>query len=246
MSADGEIRVGRRLVLLPGLGADARLFEPQREAFGDRLATPEWPEMEDVSGAWSLDEMGRRLADRLASDGLLDGAPVVIGGVSFGGQVSLEAARVLCERGLAVHAVVLIASSRSHEAVPARFRRQQSMGWWIPAPVVRWLLARPMASLFASMNGLSEADGRLLRRIASDVNVRRLKKQAAACAGWRFEPEAFVAETGVPIRQIHGRLDPVIPLREGDPDRVIEDGRHLIHLANADEVNAYLADVLGD
>jgi hypothetical protein len=68
--------VGGRLVLLPGLGADADLLEPQRRAFPDLEVLP-WL---DPRPDESLDEFGRRMAEASTAR-----RGSVIGGVSFGG-----------------------------------------------------------------------------------------------------------------------------------------------------------------
>src|SRR5213076_2537842 len=75
-----------RLVLFPGLGADGRLFEPQREAF-PHLKVPQWlePRLRE-----SLSEYGRRMAEGVVEE---PGVPVYLGGASFGGAVALEVAR---------------------------------------------------------------------------------------------------------------------------------------------------------
>lgn len=235
-----------KLVLYPGLGADARIFAPQHEAFGDRLLTPEWPDMRDAARPWTLREIGARAAAALEREPALAGSAYVVGGLSFGGQVALEAARALAERAQPVIAVALIASCRSERAVPEVFRRRQDAGRWIPAPLVRFLLRGPVVRTFAAINNLSAEHGRLLYEIAAGVNVGLLRKQAEACAQWTFDPVAFTSETGLAIRQIHGSRDPVIPMTPGDPDEVIEGGKHLIHLTHAPEVNAWLSGVLGD
>jgi pimeloyl-ACP methyl ester carboxylesterase len=92
------------VVLLPGMAADERLFEPQRRAFPN-LIVPPWIEPEPCE---PLAAYARRMAARLNSSDLL-----LIGGVSFGGIVALEMADHL---GLAE--CVLISSIRSPAEMP--------------------------------------------------------------------------------------------------------------------------------
>src|SRR5688500_20374409 len=93
----------KRLVMLPGLGADARLFEPQRREFPG-LEVPPW--LPPVRGE-SLADYGRRMAAQVKGDG-----PLCLGGVSFGGMVAVEMARHLpAER------VVLVSSCTTGDAV---------------------------------------------------------------------------------------------------------------------------------
>jgi thioesterase domain-containing protein len=75
-----------RLVLLPGLGADERLFQAQRAAIPE-LEVPAWPD--PVPGE-SLREFAARAAEAVPA-----GEGLYLGGSSFGGMVALEmAARV--------------------------------------------------------------------------------------------------------------------------------------------------------
>jgi hypothetical protein len=96
------------VVLLPGMAADERLFEPQRRSFPG-LIVPPWIEPEPCE---PLASYARRIAARLNSSDLL-----LIGGVSFGGIVALEMADHL---GLAE--CVLISSIRSPAEMPWQLR----------------------------------------------------------------------------------------------------------------------------
>jgi pimeloyl-ACP methyl ester carboxylesterase len=97
-----------QLVLLPGLGADRRQFEPQRQAF-DNLVVPPWiPPLprEPLAG------YAARLAKTITPAG-----PFILGGSSFGGMVAYEMAR-----HLQPNAVVLIGSCRSARGIRRMFR----------------------------------------------------------------------------------------------------------------------------
>jgi predicted esterase len=74
------------LILFAGMGADERLFAPQREAF-PQLVVPKW--IEPVPGE-SLAEYARRFAEYVDP-----GVECYVGGASFGGFVALEVARHL-------------------------------------------------------------------------------------------------------------------------------------------------------
>lgn len=49
---------------------------------------------------------------------------------------------------------------------------------------------------------------------------------------------------GVPIFQIHGPHDRVIPAKYVEPDVLLPSGGHLINLTHADEVNAFIEKVI--
>src|SRR5687767_15115116 len=99
------------IILLPGLNGDSRVLAPQARAF-PTLRVARWlPPLESES----LADYGRRLARALDP-----GRPCMIGGVSFGGIVALEAARHFQARGC-----VLIASSRNARGLPSVLRLLQ-------------------------------------------------------------------------------------------------------------------------
>jgi len=76
-----ELCAARRLVFLPGLGADARLFDPQRAVFPEIEVPPWLPYREEES----LADYARRMAATVTLS-----ANMYLGGVSFGGMVALE------------------------------------------------------------------------------------------------------------------------------------------------------------
>src|SRR5687768_11148554 len=96
------------LILLSGMGADERLFEPQREAFPN-LQVPVW--IDPLPGE-SLRAYAVRMAHKVDP-----GCPCIVGGASFGGMVALEMAPLLQAR-----ACLLIGSVRSSEELSWRWR----------------------------------------------------------------------------------------------------------------------------
>ena len=71
------------LILFPGMGADQRLFQPQR-ALPYPLITPRWIELEAGEG---LPDYARRMASRIDKP-----ERFILGGVSLGGMVAAELA----------------------------------------------------------------------------------------------------------------------------------------------------------
>ena len=85
------------LVLLPGLGANERLFAPQLEAFGDRgVIVPAWPERIDPSKG--VEGVAALLRGSLAEQGSLHQDTVLVG-FSFGAQMALSIARQRLDSG---------------------------------------------------------------------------------------------------------------------------------------------------
>lgn len=96
------------ILLLPGLGADTRMFDPLR-AEGLRIQSPPWI---DPLPREPLAEYAERFAAAMP-----EAAPV-IGGASFGGMLALEMAQRLRPR-----TVILLGSCAS----PDRLRRGERL-----------------------------------------------------------------------------------------------------------------------
>ncbi|MEM1212934.1 MAG: alpha/beta hydrolase [Planctomycetota bacterium] len=221
-----------KIVLLPGLGADAELFEPQVRAFGDRLIVPEWvePDANDSIAEYAL-RWGAVIKEQL--DREAPGEPVLLGGVSFGGMIALDMAGLIGASG-----VVLIAGCVDPSEVSARTLLAQRIGSMVPRTA--WgLTLKAMALPFAKLDGLGDDDTALLRRVAGRVDVPLLDWGGGALRDWTG-PEHL--EAGMPVFRMHGRQDWVIPCPESGVDVVLPDGRHLINLSHEKSVNGFLAE----
>src|ERR1700712_4564404 len=97
-----------RLILLPGLGIDERLFEPQR-ALRARIEVPAWLRFE-------VEETMEHYAQRMVET-IDQSSPFFLGGVSFGGMLALEMAKYLKPQ-----AVIAIAACRAGREVAWPFR----------------------------------------------------------------------------------------------------------------------------
>jgi len=207
------------LVLLPGLGADARLFGPQKAAIPGLLSIA-WPEAR-------LDDTLPSYAARVAAQ-LPRADSLVLGGSSFGGMVALEIAAVVQPR-----AVILIGSCRSPRAVAPWIRSASHLVRTTPAPLFRprrWAL-----TLAGSLLGCSgPADETLAWAMVSGYSPAFLKWGIGALLSWRPTP------VPVPVRHVHGSRDRIIPASRVRPDRVIPGAGHLLTLTHAEPVSAFL------
>lgn len=221
-----------KIVLLPGLGADAGLFEPQRRAFGERLMVPAWvePDANDSVAEYAL-RWGAVIRERLDEEA--PGEPVLLGGVSFGGMIALDMAGVVGAKG-----VVVIGGCVSPDEVSARTLLAQRIGSAVPRTA--WgLTLKALALPFAKLDGLGDDDTKLLREIAGRVDVGLLDWGGGALRDWTG-PEHL--DAGMPVFRMHGRQDWVIPCPRDGVDVVLPDGRHLINLSHEKSVNAFLAE----
>ncbi|MCE5268918.1 MAG: alpha/beta hydrolase [Planctomycetaceae bacterium] len=217
-----------QLVLLPGLGADFRLLEEQRKAFPDLVVPPWLPPRRHES----LSDYAARMADVLAASCR---RPLVIGGVSFGGMLAYEMAH-----HLKPSAVILIASCRSRQGLRWAYRAGRRL--WPMVPVWTWNAAKRFSLPSVRLSRRLDAQQRtLLTGMFREIDNRFLHWTVHAILGWKPEPL-----DGTPIFQIHGRRDLVLPARRSDADEWIPDGRHLINVTHAPQVNAFIAKVISN
>ena len=209
-----------RLILIPGMGADERLFGPQRGA-GFQFEVPRLP----VPGP---DDDMAAYAERVRDDLRLDG-PCVLGGVSFGGMLAYQMATVCPAR-----CVVSIGSCTSRSALRWWHFAVGWVGRLLPNALVR---GRCVASsrVMARLESLDVDQTRLIRDMSRDVEVAYLRGVGRMILGWRA-PEALPC----PVHVIHGEVDRIIPVAGVDPDEVVPGGGHLINLTHAEQINRFL------
>jgi pimeloyl-ACP methyl ester carboxylesterase len=219
--ASGELP----LILLSGMGADERVFAPQKAAF-PKLIVPRWIEPHTNE---SLADYARRLA-RVVDPG----GPCVVGGASFGGFVAMEMARHLQAR-----ACVLIGSARSPAELPVRIRALRAL-----APLCRWVpfevVTRLVGVAADVCGGLSAPATRQFARQVATADAGFLRWATRAVLTWR--PSGGPAAPR--IFHIHGSRDRTLPARRVRPDVLIDGGGHVITLTHPADVNEFLRDCL--
>jgi pimeloyl-ACP methyl ester carboxylesterase len=215
-----------RLILLPGLGTDKRLFEHQRRAFPDLSVLP-----------WILPHTGEKLTDyavRMAR-GVDTGEPFILGGVSLGGMIAYEIARHLKSR-----AVMLIASCRTREGIRGFFRAAGRLWPAVPPDAVKVVKFVSMPALLM-FGRLTSAERRLCAEMFAESDPGFVHWAISAILNWEPSP---IGET--PVFQIHGARDQIIPAKCVQADEIIHDGGHLINLTHADEVNRFIKSVIAN
>jgi pimeloyl-ACP methyl ester carboxylesterase len=210
-----------RLVLFPGLAADGRLFEPQRRAF-PQLEVPPWlmPQPNE-----RLDSYGQRMAAQITPDE----RPLLLGGVSFGAIVALEAARHLPAAG-----VILIGGGLSFRMITWPFRWMCHVAPAVPLLALPWLLKLFPLGLDI-IEDLTDEQKALYVRMSRETPPAMIRWGAHAMTRW-----TFTGSLRAPIHAIHGHDDRIVHPDPRLHPRLVRGGRHLISLSHPDVVNAFI------
>ena len=237
-----ELTLPAPLVLLPGLGADADLFQPQRQAFGDAVHVPDW--IDPLDRNESLRSYARRWSESINQTiaGFNADRPWFLGGASMGGMLALEMVPYLDRLPTAV---LLIASTRSTPNYPMHIKLGASVVKGLPPQAAAWVL-RHSAVPLGVRDGLDDVGYRTLAKMASAADADRYVWSMGAAADWTYPgpPEQVHGQPFPPIEQIHGDRDWMIPLAEAEaPDAtVVEHAGHILTLSHYHTVNRWLYD----
>jgi pimeloyl-ACP methyl ester carboxylesterase len=207
------------LILLPGMGGDAKLFQSQLDRFPN-LLVPSWIEP-------LRNESLRSYAARFAR-AIDPGVPCIIGGASFGGIVAREMIS-----HLRTVACVLIGSIRSPAELSWRWRVLRPLAFLGPDRL------RALAAIGAKLPGLRRNHTRQFAKLARPESAFL---RWAMCAVLRWQPTPMLR--GVPIFQIHGELDHTLPSIRTRADVIVPGGSHALTLFNPSAVNEYLERVM--
>ena len=209
------------LFLLPGMGADERLFRPQLAAFPNAVV-PAWlpPQRRE-----SMAEYSRRFA------AVIDpGRPCFVGGASFGGFVALEMAPHLKALGC-----FLIGSARGPGDLPARIRVLRPFGPAIGALPFNFLGAVAWTA-GQTIGRVSHPLTRSFLRQLQDADSEFLRWGTRAALTWVPSPET----QAVRVYQIHGQCDRVLPAGRSRAEAILPGAGHLISLTHGPAVNDFL------
>ena len=209
------------LLLLSGMGADERVFAAQLQALPN-LTVPKWiaPEAGE-----SLAHYAERFAARINP-----GAPCFIGGASFGGFVALEMVR-----HLDTLACFLIGSARSPDAFPPTFRALRKLAG--VAGVVPFELAALLskAALLSGGAVTGKHAAALLAQLA-ESDAAFLRWACRAVLEWSGPAESC----RVPIFQMHGAQDPVLPASRSTGAELVPGAGHALSMSHPQAVTAFL------
>jgi len=209
------------LLLLSGMGADERVFAAQMQAIPN-LMVPKWIAPE-------AGESLARYAERFASY-IAPGEPCFIGGASFGGFVAVEMVRHLDTLGC-----FLIGSVRSPAEFPRSFQalRKAARATTVIPFELASLLSK--AALLSSGALTGKHTATLLAQMA-DSDAAFLRWACRAVLEW----DGPAASIRVPVFQIHGAKDIVLPAANSRADEIVAGAGHALSMTHPQAVTDFL------
>lgn len=211
----------KKVYFISGLGADKRVFSFLDLSF----CTPifiDWiqPEINE-----SLESYANRLKEFITEP-----SPVIVG-ISFGGMLATEIAKVSPQSK-----VIIISSNKVATELPLYFR----MGKYFP--VYRWAPVSLTKSLMLRstwiLGGKNKEQKEVLRNIIRDSDTRFVKWAINAILYWKNK------EIPGNLTHIHGKADKLLPYQYVKADFTVDGGTHVMTLDNPNEVSVLLKKLL--
>jgi pimeloyl-ACP methyl ester carboxylesterase len=201
-----------KLYLIPGTGADGRLFEGLRRKGLDFEVLEFIPALpKETLRAYSL-----RLAE-----GIDRSQPFMIGGVSLGGVMAVEIAHAIENKGL-----ILISSVKNSKEFPLYFR----LGRWIPMHLLVSGGFMRRHGPRASLKGMAPWQAKILRDLRTDADEDFVAWAVNALIHWRRR------ELPAKVLHIHGTRDFMLPGIFLANRVRIRGGRHVMVVTHAPEI----------
>lgn len=207
-----------KVYFISGLAADSRIFRNIELPEGYETVFLEWI---DALPHESLEHYAKRLAAPISLS-----EPCILLGMSMGGMVAVEIAKLVAPLQCIIISSVPVASELPfyfHWA--GKIKLQQ----WIPISLVK------NASLTKRLFSTETAeDKRILRQIIRESDDGFVRWAMDAILRWKNEwrPPALL--------HIHGSRDEMLPLRFTHPTHIIKGAGHLMIMNRAGQINELL------
>lgn len=208
----------KEVYVLSGLGVDHRVFEHFR-----------FENMRVTFLAWvlpvkheSLTAYAKRMAQQITT-----AHPILIG-LSFGGMVAIEIAKIL-----AVQKIICIASAKEKAEIPLLFRLLGRLKVHTLLPTARLKRSNSLTYWFFGVH--TQEDKKLLKAILDDTDPVFLRWAIDAILTWN--------NTTIPsnVLHIHGDRDRLLPHRLVTVDYSIVGGGHFMTVNKASQIEAIIS-----
>ena len=213
----------KHLYLISGLGADERIFNNLRFPAGYQVHYLQWiPPLNDEP----ISHYAARMAEGITGDG-----SVTLMGVSFGGIISLEIARLMpIEKNILLSSIKLTSEKPPYYNWVKRLRLHK-----LPDKI---LYQRRNIIVKKFLNIETDTERALVNEYLAKRDYTYMRWAVNAILHWENEqlPDGLV--------HIHGAKDMPFPVKYLKPTHLIPDGGHFMVLNRAEEINRILAAIL--
>jgi len=205
---------------ISGLGADKRIFSKLKLNEKINIIHIDWiePKKNETLATYAL-----RLSEVIDTS-----QPFALVGVSFGGMIAVEIAKIL-----APVVTVIISSTMISSQLPGLYRFAGKLGLlkFIPARLLKSSNKLTQNYYFGTRSGSEKI---LLSKIIKDTDPYFLKWAIGSILSWKNEtkPERTY--------HIHGTNDKILYSKTAQPDFVIDNGTHFMVYQNANEISVII------
>lgn len=233
-----------RLLMLPGLASDERLFAAQREQFPE-LIVPQWPTTTEPNRDPRVFAQHCWNAWTTGNGPLTIDQPYILGGTSVGGIIAIEVAWLAHQLGKPPAAVMLISSCRSWQAIPRWYGRWADWSDKLPRWIASKLFVRREITQSLRSDSADSQTAQLVEAMYQSVDWHQLQRFSRLMAAWRRD-ETDANNAPFPIHQLHGRLDVLLPKPSPKHATLLLDVGHWMATTHANTVNNWIEAVLRD
>jgi pimeloyl-ACP methyl ester carboxylesterase len=207
---------------ISGLGADKKAFYKLKLPAGYEAIYLDW--ITPLSNE-SLKDYAHRF-----SNFINDKEEFILVGLSLGGMIASEIARIKSPGK-----VILLSTVSSSDEMPWYFRWAGKVGI---QKIIPTGLYKRMTIINHFMGSKSKTDKAIVLSFVKQVDPSFIQWSINAILGWKQHERLNNSI------HIHGSKDRLLPHRYTKASHIIENGRHLMVLNKADEINKILGEVL--
>jgi len=210
-------------ILIPGLGADQRLFANMIDLLPDHQIL----DFVRPAPSETIEQYAGRIGEQVAV-----GGSFVLGGISFGGMLS----SILCER-LHPQALVLMSSTPRPEALRSALRVFEWLSRALPDTLAKWIRAlgsHPMRWL----EPIPPECVAFFKEMVRGADLEMIRHGGRMIMQWA-EPPRIACRTF----HLHGGRDMLIPADAVRATHVVPTAGHLLNITHTGEVRAFIEEV---
>jgi pimeloyl-ACP methyl ester carboxylesterase len=212
------------LYLIPGIGADGRIFRDLRFNNCDTVILNFIP----LGKNESLPEYAGRMAAKIDTT-----KPFSILGVSFGGMIAIEISKFLKPEK-----IFLVSSAKTRSELPSHYR----MACYFPfIKIFTGNFYKKMANLLRPVyEPESRKETALFRQMTNETDPKVMKRSVHCIVNWKNK------EYPGNVIHLHGEMDHTLPIKKIKNPVEIKGGSHEMILLRAEEISRIINEELGN